>query len=173
MSREQQAHERPTCSRFQGWCWIINSVTYSTVFAQVFSSYHSKAQAESTGPPRNPPTCVAAHPHCWSQPLSKPSTSSRGGRQIPREWQPPGTCRGREPASTATGSPEKKPLLRVSTKGLLERAKHPGHSSVVAFPRAGGLSPRTPSLPRALLTFTRPTLSPQKPAGGHGPTPAP
>lgn len=91
----------------------------------------------------NSPTCVAVPP------LLHPSTSSRSGGQIPREWQIPGTCTGREPTSTPTsqtmGSPGKTLCSVCQHQGAagesLERGKHPGHSTMGALHRAGELSP--------------------------------
>lgn len=91
----------------------------------------------------NSPTCVAVPP------LLHPSTSSRSGGQIPREWQTPGTCTGREPTSTPTsqtmGSPGKTLCSVCQHQGAagesLERGKHPGHSTMGALHRAGELSP--------------------------------
>lgn len=156
------------------------------MFPKVFNSHQSKAQVESTGPLWNSPTCVAVHPQPprWTQPLSRLRASSgsrrASGRQIPREWQPPGTCTGREPTSTPTSrtmGPPGQSLCSVSAlRGCWRqpracqtpRSQHHGGT----FTRAGALPPCTPFLPQASLAFTKPTLSPQKPAQGHGTTPA-
>lgn len=135
------------------------------MFPQVFNSYHSK------GGHMNSPTCVAVPP------LLHPSTSSRSGGQIPREWQTPGTCTGREPTSTPTsqtmGSPGKTLCSVCQHQGAagesLERGKHPGHSTMGALHRAGELSPSP--LPSLRLCSQSPNPH-YLPKIQHGPAPA-
>lgn len=147
------------------------------MFPQVFHSYQSKAQVESTSPAWNSPT---HSPHRWTQPLSKLSTSSRSGkasgRQIPKEWQPPGTCRSPHPHQhPEQWDHQEKASALCQHQGAAERTRNVSNSH---SQHRGGTSqgrrafPTQPSLPQGLPTFTKPTLSPPKPAEGQEPTPA-